>query len=267
MNGRLRGKTALVTGGGQGIGRGMSEAFAREGARVAVNYLDRPEIRKAAEAVVEAIRAKGGEALAVEGDVGDEASIVRMVERVSAEFGPVELLVNNAGVMSSMPVLEIEPSELRRILEINVIGLFTVSRLVAKQMVSRAVGGAIVNISSLAADRPFLYCAHYNASKAAVTALTRSMAMELGQYGIRVNELCPASIQTSMTSKAMQDPANVEMRQRTIPLGRIGKPEDLAGAAVFLCSEEASWITGASILTDGGLSVIAPFGPPPRRER
>lgn len=264
MSGRLQGKTALVTGGGQGIGRGMSEGFAREGARVAVNYLDLPEVRKAAEAVAGAIRAKGGEAFAVEGDLGDEASIARMVERVSAEFGPVDLLVNNAGVMSSLPVLEIEPSELRRILEINVVGLFTVSRIVARQMVTRGTGGAIVNISSLAADRPFLFCAHYNASKSAVTALTRSMAMELGQYGIRVNELCPASVQTGMTSKPMQDPANVEMRKRTIPLGRIGKPEDLAGAAIFLCSDEASWITGASILTDGGLSVIAPFGPPPR---
>jgi 3-oxoacyl-[acyl-carrier protein] reductase len=119
-----------------------------------------------------------------------------------------------------------------------------------------------LNISSLVAFKPFLGAPHYNASKAAVTSLTRSMALELGRHGIRVNELCPASVETNMIRRALQDPENVEMRKRTIPLGRIGTPADLAGAAVYLCSDEASWITGVSIFTDGGLSVIPPFGPP-----
>ena len=133
-----------------------------------------------------------------------------------------------------------------------------------RDRVEQGEGGVILNISSLVAFRPFLGASHYNASKAAVSALTQSMALELGQYNIRANELCPASVETGMIRKALQDPENVKMRTGTIPLGRIGTPADVAGAAVYLCSDEASWITGVSIYTDGGLSVIPPFGPPKR---
>ncbi|HUV07210.1 MAG TPA: SDR family oxidoreductase [Spirochaetia bacterium] len=256
---RLEGKAALVTGGSQGIGRGIAEAFAREGARVAVNFRTSGE---AASELVEEIRAKNGTALALEGDVSSEKSVHDMIERVTQEFGRIDILVNNAGTSSSAPVLELGLSELRRVFETNVFGLFHISQLAAKKMIAQGEGGAILNVSSLVASRPFLNISHYNASKAAVSAFTQSMALELGRYGIRVNEICPASVETGMTRKALQDPENVKMRKRTIPLGRIGRPEDLGGAAVFLCSEEASWITGVSIFTDGGLSLIPPFGPP-----
>jgi NAD(P)-dependent dehydrogenase (short-subunit alcohol dehydrogenase family) len=256
---RLKGKTALVTGAGSGIGRGIVEAFAREGASVAVNFCTSSE---AASALVESIRSAQGSAIAVQADVSSKASVHKLVDEVTSALGRIDILVNNAGTTSSVPFLEITDSDFRRIFDTNVYGLFHLSQLVAKRMIAQGKGGAILNLSSLVAERPFLNSAHYNASKAAVSALTRSMALELGLFGIRVNELCPASVETGMTRKALQDPANMRMRLNTIPLGRIGKPADLAGAAVFLCSEESSWITGASIVIDGGLGVIPPFGGP-----
>ena len=258
---RLKGKTALVTGAGSGIGRGIAEAFAREGASVAVNFRTNSED---AAALVASIRSDQGSAIAVQADVSSKESVRKLVDEVTSALGRIDILVNNAGTMSSLPFLEISLSEFRRVFDTNVHGLFDLSQLVAKQMIAQGSGGAILNISSLVAERPFLNSAHYNASKAAVSALTQSMALELGPFAIRVNELCPASVETGMTRKALQDPANLRMRLNTIPLGRVGKPEDLAGAAVFLCSQEASWITGAAIVTDGGLGVIPPFGGPPR---
>jgi len=256
---RLKGKVALVTGGCRGIGSGIAAAFAREGARVAINY---NSSAGAASELVKSIQEEKGEAISIQGDVGSAESVLSMIEKVTEEFGRIDILVNSAGTLSSAPVLELDPNEVKRVFETNVFGLFTISQLAAKKMVSQGDGGAILNISSLVAFRPFLGASHYNASKAAVTSFTRSMALELGRYRIRVNELCPASVETDMIRKALQDPENVQMRRRTIPLGRIGTPEDLAGAAVYLCSDEASWITGVSIYTDGGLSVIPPFGPP-----
>jgi len=256
---RLEGKAALVTGGAQGIGRGIVEAFAREGARVAVNFGRSGE---AAAELVEGIRARGGTAFAVQADVSSGQAVASMMERVLDELGRIDILVNNAGTLSSSPFLDLELAELIRVFETNVFGLFALSQLAARRMVSQGDGGAILNLSSLVAFRPFLGASHYNASKAAVTALTQTMALELGRHQIRVNELCPASVETGMIRKALQDPENVAMRERTIPLRRIGTPEDVAGAAVYLCSDEAKWITGVSIFTDGGLSVIPPFGPP-----
>jgi len=146
--------------------------------------------------------------------------------------------------------------------EVNLIGLFYVSQAVANLMVAQGRGGSILNVSSLVAQRPFWNMAHYNASKAAVSALTQSMALELGVHGIRVNEICPASVETDINRATLQDPTNRRRRQEIIPLSRIGQPADLAGAAVFLCSDEASWLTGVSLVTDGGLGVIPPLPRP-----
>ncbi|HSB69202.1 MAG TPA: glucose 1-dehydrogenase [Candidatus Methylomirabilis sp.] len=256
---KLTHKVALVTGGGRGIGRAIVEALAREGTTVAINY---HESKDGAVAAMEAIHAGNGRAMIVQADVSAEPAAHAMVRQVVDAYGGIDILVNNAGVNFPAPFLQITGEQFRRVLEVNVAGVFYASQATAKSMVARGTGGCILNVSSLVATRPFANAAHYNASKAAVSALTQSMALELGTYRIRVNEICPASVETDMVRPALKDPRNLAHRLATIPLGRIGQPEDLAGAVVFLCSEEASWLTGASLVTDGGLSVIPPFGRP-----
>jgi NAD(P)-dependent dehydrogenase (short-subunit alcohol dehydrogenase family) len=255
----LRDKVALVTGGGRGIGRAIAEGLGAAGATVAINY---SRSKEGAAAAMDAIRATHGQAMIIQADVSSEAATRAMVDDVAAAYGRVDILVNNAGVNAPAPFLQIRPADFARILEVNVAGVFHASQAAAKLMIAREAGGCILNVSSLVALRPFWGGAHYNASKAAVSALTQSMAMELGPHGIRVNEICPASVETDMSRPAFQDPAKRAHRLATIPLGRIGQPQDVVGAVVFLCSEEASWITGASIVTDGGLSVVPPFGRP-----
>jgi NAD(P)-dependent dehydrogenase (short-subunit alcohol dehydrogenase family) len=200
--------------------------------------------------------------MTVQADVSSEERVQGMVNETVRTFGTIDILVNNAGVNSPAPFMEISGAEFERIMETNVNGVFYVSQAVARIMIDRGKGGSILNVSSLVTQRPFFNMAHYNASKAAVSLLTQSMALELGSFGIRVNEICPASVETDINRKALQDPEQRKYRLGIIPLGRIGQPEDLAGAAVFLCSDDASWLTGASIVTDGGLSVIPPFGRP-----
>ena len=258
---KLTGKVALVTGGGRGIGRAIAEGLARAGATVAINY---SKSKEGAEAALVAIQTKGGRAMIIQADLSAEAETAAMVNTVVAAYGGVDILVNNAGVNAPAPFLKIRAEDFSRIMAINVAGVFYASQAAAKAMIARKTGGSILNVSSLQATRPFLNGAHYNASKAAVSSLTQSMAMELGPYGIRVNEICPASVETDMSRPAFQQPQQRAHRLATIPLGRIGQPEDLVGAAVFLSSEDASWLTGVSLVTDGGLSVVPPFGGAPR---
>ncbi len=255
----LTGKVALVTGGGRGIGRAIAEGLAAAGATVAINY---SRSKEGAMAAMDTIQAKGGEAMVVQADVSSESAAQAMVNNVVSVHQRIDVLVNNAGVNAPAPFLQIPAAEFARVMAVNVAGVFYASQAAARQMIARGAGGCILNVSSLVATRPFWGGAHYNASKAAVSALTQSMAMELGPHGIRVNEICPASVETDMSRPAFQDPGKRAHRLATIPLGRIGQPEDVVGAVVFLCSTEASWITGASIVTDGGLSVVPPFGRP-----
>jgi NAD(P)-dependent dehydrogenase (short-subunit alcohol dehydrogenase family) len=254
---KLKGKVALVTGARRGIGKAIALGFAREGADVIVNARN-PE---GAASVAEEIEASGQRSGHFIADVSDPDAVCSMIEKVMENFGRIDILVNNAGVSSAAPFLELDLSEVKRIIETNVLGLFYVSQQVARAMVTLGDGGAILNISSLNASKPFFNSAHYNASKGAVTMLTRSMALELGVHKIRVNEICPASVETDINRKSMQDPKSRSVRINTTPLGRIGQPQDLVGASTFLCSDDASWITGASLATDGGLRIVPPLRP------
>lgn len=253
---RLKGKVALVTGASSGIGRALALGFAREGAAVVVNGTHAGRLDE----VVTAIREAGGSGLACPGSVADEAAIGAAVRAAAAWRDRLDILVNNAGILSSAPFLELEAAEWQRVFQVNLFGLVYASRAAARIMAGQASGGAILNISSLNATTPFRNTAHYSASKAAVSSLTRSLALELGPHRIRVNELCPASVETNMNRKSMQDPESRRVRLETTPLRRIGRPEELVGAAVLLCSDEAVWITGASLATDGGLALVPPLG-------
>ncbi len=254
---KLKNKVALITGAGASIGKAIALGFAKEGAHVAVNDIHPDN----ASSVAAEIKTFGQESEVYIADVSEYESVVKMTGLIVDKFGRIDILVNNAGVLSSAPFLELSVSEFKRIMDINVSGVFYVSQAVARAMVTRGKGGAILNISSLNAWQPFFDTAHYNASKASVSMLTQSMALELAVHGIRVNEICPASTETEMNREALQDPENRRARQQAVPLGRIGKPQDLVGGVIFLCSDDASWITGASLAVNGGLGLVPPFGP------
>lgn len=252
---RLKGKIALVTGGSRGIGRAIAEGFAREGAAVAINYVRHEE---AARQTVQAIESRGGRALAVQADVRSVTSVQAMVHQVVEAFGRLDILVNNAGVLSRAPFLELSVAEFQRIIETNVNGAFHVAQAAARVMAAQGEGGGgvILNISSICARRAYPNLAHYNASKAAVSMLTRCLALELAPHGIRVNEICPGLVETDLNRKDLQDPRFRRARVEAIPLGRVGRPQDLVEAAVYLCSDDASWVTGSSLAIDGGAGVI-----------
>jgi len=251
--GRLDGKTVLVTGGSRGIGRGIAETVAAEGANVAVNYM---EHAAAANEVVAAIRATGRQAIAVQADVSNREQVEAMVTQVSAELGPIDVLVNNAGVESIVPFLELTDDEWERVTHINLKGPWTVGQVVARAMVERGAGGAIVNIGSIQAGMVFPGRTHYAPTKRGIEALTTNMAAELAPHGIRVNCLHPGLFDTDMTSWVMDDPEILPIVLEKIPLGRAAQPAEMGPAVVFMASDDASYVTGQSLYVDGGMRIL-----------
>lgn len=248
---RLSGQVALVTGAGQGIGRAVALALAREGADVAVNDVeaDRAE-RTAAE-----VAALGRRAVAVPGDVADPASVQDVVLTALERLGRVDVLVNNAGVSpkrngAKVPVWEMDPTEWQRVVDVNLTGAFHFIRALAPHMMARRRGN-IVNMASQAAREyvDFVGC-HYHATKAGLVGLTRAAAGELAPYGIRVNAVAPGRIRTEL---ALGVPPEVNERfLARVPLGTWGEPEDVARAVVFLVSDEARYLTGVTLDVNGG---------------
>lgn len=248
----LSGQNALVTGGSRGIGRSIALGLARCGANVAVNYR---EAEDAAAQVAGEISEHGGKALAVRADVTDPRAVDRMLSTVEAAIGPVEILVNNAGVVKRTPFLEIAREEWTRVLDTNLHAPFLVGQAVARRMVAHGIPGRIINVSSTSAVLAGPNLTHYCVSKAGVTMLTKMMALELAGHGIQVNEVNPGLIDTDLIHPYIQDPATRQSRLSRIPLKRIGAPEDIVGAVLFLASRDAGLMTGASIYVDGGVTI------------
>lgn len=248
----LVGKMALVTGASRGIGRAVAAGLAREGADVAVAYV---RDQAGAETTAEAVRAAGRRALVVQADVAVRAQVESMVEKVLAEFGRIDILVANAGMLTRTPFLELTDDEWQRVIGTNLTGPFIVGQLVARQMVKQG-GGKIVNVSSEVSERVLLNLAHYSASKGGLRQLTRSMALELAPHGINVNAVAPGTTVTDINRDRLNDPAARADRLRGVPLGRFNEPEDLVGAVVYLCSPAADAVVGATIHVDGGSTIV-----------
>ena len=243
----LHGRSALVTGGSRGIGRACCVALARAGARIAVGYrVESPS----ANLLVEEIEAAGGEAFALSADVAQRADAEMLVDETVARFGGIDILVNNAGIWKGAPVEEISDGEWAEMLGINLTGSFHCLRAAVPAM-KEARAGRIVNIASTAGQRGEADHAHYAATKGAIIAMTKSLAVELAPFGILVNAVAPGWTVTDMTREDLLGPRR-ETILKSIPLGRAATPEDVAGAVLFLCSDLATFITGEVINVNGG---------------
>jgi NAD(P)-dependent dehydrogenase (short-subunit alcohol dehydrogenase family) len=247
----LKGKVALVTGGAMGIGAAIAERFVEAGASVALFDVNRKAIR----AYAEKLKAKGP-VLALEGDVADEAAVQSAVEQTARKFKGLDILVSNAGVDFSGLVSEMKVEEWNRVFDVNLRGAFLFCKYAIPHLRQR--GGAIVIISSVRAFVSYPGGAAYDASKAALVAFTRALALDHGKDGIRVNAICPGYVDTPMTEEWLRTVPDREETLRQVraihPLGRMGTPGDIAEAALFLASDSAAFITGASLVVDGGMS-------------
>ena len=240
----LDGKVALVTGGSRGIGTAIARELARAGARVAVNY------RSGREAAEEIAAEIGG--IAVEGDVADAEQAQAMVERAETELGDLDVLVNNAGVTRDTLLARMSDEDWDDVLKTNLGGVFHTSRAVSRKMLRRRAG-SIVNLTSVVGLRGNPGQANYVASKAGVIGFTKALARELGGRGVRVNAVAPGYIETELTA-VLSEPVREAILTNT-PLGRLGRPEHVAWAVRFLCSDEAAFVTGEVLLVDGGLGM------------
>ena len=252
---KLANQVALVTGGARGIGLGIAEALADEGARVVVNALH-PE---SAARGVATLQARGHVAIAAPGDVSSKLDVERIVGAAVDAFGRLDILINNAGVETSSPFLEMAEADFDRIIAVNLKSIFLCSQ-VAGRIMQRGGGGRIVNITSLCAQQVWRGYAHYCAAKAGADMLTKVMAVELAPLGIRVNAIAPGTVDTELARADLDAPGAQAWIVRRTPAARLGRPEDIARAVIYLVAEGSDWHTGDVLTIDGGYRLL---GDPP----
>ncbi|VEC00502.1 Glucose 1-dehydrogenase [Cedecea lapagei] len=244
---KLSGKIAVVTGASAGIGAGIAKALGAEGATVIVNYATS---KTGADAVVSSIESAGGKAVAVQADMSNSADVIRLFDKVKADYGKVDVLVNNAGIAVFEMVADFTEEAFHKQFNVNVLGYFLAIREAVKLFDS--AGGSIINISSILSTDPYLASSVYSATKGAVDTLTFALARELGPRGIRVNSILPGHTNTPGTDGNFAGDLGTKLLAGT-PLGRFGEAEDIAPVAVFLASEDSHWVTGESIRAAGGV--------------
>jgi glucose 1-dehydrogenase len=246
---RLKDKVAIITGAGRGIGAALAKGFAREGAAVVVDY---SASAAAAAAVVEEIRSAGGRAVACRADMGDVSELDLLIDCALRHFDVLDILVNNAAIDKRVPAIDAEPSDWDRVMAVDLKGPFFLAQKAARVMRQRG-GGAILNISSVHDEQAHSSNSIYTIAKGGMKMMTRNLALEWAQYGIRVNSLSPGAILTDMNRAILADEEYLRRTQALIPLRRVGDAEELLGAALLLVSREGSYITGSTFYVDGGL--------------
>lgn len=259
----LEGQRAVVTGASSGIGEGIAKALAAAGAAVAVNYTSGAA---RADAVVADIVKDGGKAVAVGADVSQEDQVDRLFDRLRSEWGSVDILVNNAGLQKDSPIQDMSLADWNRVLGVNLTGQFLCARAAVREFLRRGpepnvsvATGKIICISSVHEVIPWAGHANYAASKGGVMLLMKTLAQELAPKGIRVNSICPGAIKTPINRSAWETPAAEASLLKLIPYKRIGLPEDIGRAAVWLASDESDYVTGTSLFVDGGMTLYPGF--------
>jgi NAD(P)-dependent dehydrogenase (short-subunit alcohol dehydrogenase family) len=243
----LKNKVAVITGARRGIGKAIALELAKHGANVVVSDID----LKGCEEVAEEIKDLGTDALAIKCDVTKQDQIDKMLKKTTDEYDKIDILVNNAGVVRQKPFVEFTEEDWDIILDTNLKGMFLVTKSVTKQMLKNE-SGKIVSIASIAGEVGFANTSAYCASKAGIINLTRELAMELSGKGININAIAPGVIETDMTEDMLEDKDTKKDLLANIPMGRVGKPEEIAKAAVFLASDDSDYITGHTLVVDGG---------------
>jgi glucose 1-dehydrogenase len=247
---RLQGKTAIVTGAGTGIGQAIALAFAKEGASVVVDYVGDASV---AEETLSKINAMGGKSLGVAADVSNPDQVNGLIQQTLAAFGKLDIFVNNAGIEKKFAFVDYPLEEWQKIVAVNLTGAFLCSQAAARQMIAQGSGGRIINISSIHEDLAFPLNAPYSATKGGIRMLMRTIAVELAPHQITVNNIGPGAIFTPIDKDVEIDAKLNDQILAEIPLGRWGKPEEVAQLAVYLASDDAAYITGSTHFIDGGM--------------
>lgn len=248
---RLEGKVAIITGSSSGIGLACAQAMAREGASVVIDYIGNPA---PAQGVVDGIKHAGGRAFAVGADISKQDQVQHLVDETVREFGRLDIMHNNAGWEKKVPFLDMPLETYQKVIEINLTGTWLGSQIAARQMVKQGQGGRIINTSSVHEDITMPTNAPYCAAKGGIRMLMRTIAVELAPHKITVNNIAPGAIFTPIDADVQANPKLEDELLAEIPLHRWGQPDEVAGLAVFLASDEASYITGATYFIDGGMS-------------
>jgi glucose 1-dehydrogenase len=250
MANRLEGKVALITGSGTGIGQAIAVRLASEGVAVAINYIVHPE---QAQETAQKIAAVGGKSILAQGDVTSLADMQRVIDQVWSELGRCDILVNNAGIEKGANFWDVTEADYDAVLNVNLKGPFFLTQFFVRRLLAAKSPGRIINISSVHEDMVFPHFASYAASKGGMRMLMRNLAVELGPHNITVNDVAPGAIITPINARLLNTPELLNPLLNNIPLGRMGKPEEVAGVVAFLASDDAAYITGSTYVIDGGL--------------
>ncbi len=247
---KLKNKVAIITGSTTGIGRGIAELFVKEGAKVVVNSTTQKKCDKVASEIE-----GNGEAVGIAADVSKEDQVKNLVEKTVEKFGKLDIMVNNAGILNFSPLTDLSEKDWDKIIDVNLKGVFLGIKHAAKQMLEQENGGKIVNTASIAGLIGYPTLAHYSSSKGGIIELTRTAALEFADKSINVNAIAPGLIETPMTEGMMETPEQRKNLLKGIPMGRAGKPEDIAKPVLFLASSDSDYMTGQTIVVDGGWTV------------
>jgi glucose 1-dehydrogenase len=250
MSGRLTGKIAVVTGSGSGIGQAIAERLAQEGASLVVDYRDHIE---QAQVTQQKIAAAGGRSILVHADVSNLADCTNLIEQAWQQLGGCDILVNNAGIEKSANFVDVTEADFDAVMDVNFKGAFFLTQAFVRKLVAAKKPGRVINISSVHEDMVFPHFSTYCASKGAMRMLMRDLCVELGPLGITVNNIAPGAINTPINTSLLADKPKLDALLANIPLGRLGKPEEVAGVAAFLASDDGAYVTGSTYFLDGGL--------------
>ncbi|WP_445480524.1 glucose 1-dehydrogenase [Lysinibacillus irui] len=252
----LEGKVIVITGASTGLGKAMALRFGEEKAKVIVNFRsDENE----ANAVVEGVKKAGGDAVAVKGDVTVEEDVINLVQTAVKKFGTLDVMINNAGIENPVASHEMPLSDWNRVINTNLTGAFLGSREAIKYFVENDIKGSVINMSSVHEMIPWPLFVHYAASKGGIKLMTQTLALEYAPKGIRINNIGPGAINTPINAEKFADPAKRADVESMVPMGYIGKPEEIAAVAAWLASSQASYVTGITLFADGGMTLYPEF--------